>query len=98
MNYNMKKNLFIYVVIFWFITVIIFALIFVGCVDSPRIEDGDCVENCIIDTFYRLPQVSVMDIEPKYRYITDCDFKFTTTRSDIYKIGDTIKIVYKKVK
>jgi hypothetical protein len=92
----MKKNLFTYIVIFWFIAVIIFAILFVSCVDSPKIEQGDRVENCIIDTFYRLPQISVMDIEPKYRYTTDCGFKFTTTRNDVYKIGDTIKIVYKK--
>lgn len=92
----MKKNLFTYIVIIWFIAVLIFAILFVGCVDPPKIEEGDRVENCIVDTIQRLPQVSVVDIEPKYMVITDCDFKFTTTRKDIYKIGDTVKLVYKK--
>ncbi len=93
----MKKKLPYYLIIIWFIILITFAIVFVGaCTNDHKIEPGDRVENCIIDTFYKIPQVSVLDIEPKYRYITDCDFKFTTTRNDIYKIGDTIKIVYKK--
>jgi hypothetical protein len=80
-----------------FVLILTFGLIYLltSC-DGPKIEPGDKVVKCTIDsTSIQLPQ-SVMDIEPKYCYYTKCGQRIITSRKNAYKIGDTITYVYKR--
>ena len=62
----------------------------------PKIEDGDIIKKCVIDTFYITQSPSTIEYGNRYNYITDCDEFVITKRNDVYKIGDTITYVYKK--
>jgi len=62
----------------------------------PKIEDGDIIKKCVIDTFYITQSPSTIEYGNRYHYITDCDEFVITKRNDVYKIGDTITYVYKK--
>jgi hypothetical protein len=73
-------------------------LILYSCQSNHKIEPGDKVVTCIIDSMSILRPISVLDIQPKYYYYTDCGTKFSCNSDNIYKIGDTITYVYKKVK
>ena len=61
-----------------------------------KIEDGDIVKKCVIDTFYVTESPSTIEYGKRYHYSTDCDEFVITKRNDVYKIGDTITYVYKK--
>ena len=63
---------------------------------SPKIEEGDIVKKCVIDTFYVTESPSTIEYGKRYHYSTDCDEFVITKRNDVYKIGDTITYVYKK--
>ena len=61
-----------------------------------KIEDGDIVKRCVIDTFYVTESPSTIEYGKRYHYSTDCDEFVITKRNDVYKIGDTITYVYKR--
>jgi len=79
---------------------LLFIFIFiVGCkFDKPKIEPGDKVIKCTIDSMSVKMPASVAEYEPKYYYYTDCGQPIISNRNDLYKIGDTIMYVYKKIK
>ena len=80
----------------------LFVLIFMGLTlfslshTHPKIEEGDIVKKCVIDTFYVTESPSTIEYGKRYHYSTDCDEFVITKRNDVYKIGDTITYVYKK--
>jgi len=94
----MKNKLQYYILILWFIAVVIFAMIFVGCENSNKIEPGDRIEKCVIDSFEVKQPVSVAEFEQSYIYYTNCGTRIISRSSGAYKIGDTITYVYKKNK
>jgi hypothetical protein len=63
---------------------------------SNKIEKGDIVKRCIIDTMFVTESPSTIEYGKRYHYITDCDEFVITKRNDVYKIGDTITYIYKK--
>jgi hypothetical protein len=94
----MKKNTPILLAILWFVLISFVAFLLSGCENRNRIEPGDKVVKCVIDSAWVKQPVAINELTPKYYYKTDCGEKFSTDRSDIYKIGDTITYIYKKVK
>ena len=70
-------------------------LIFCGCQNQQKIEPGDKVVKCVIDSESVLQPISVLDIQPKYYYYTNCGTKFSCNYDNIYIIGDTITYDYK---
>lgn len=77
---------------------LLLSLLFIGCGDPPKIEPGDKVVKCVIDSMSMKERASVMDIEPTFYYYTKCGERIITHRYDVYHIGDTITYVYKKIK
>ena len=93
----MKKNYTLIGILLWFIFVTLFSIVVTSCNgERYKIEDGDKVIKCVIDTQYVEPPKSDIEIEPTYVYITDCGNRIVTRRGDVYSIGDTITYVYKK--
>ena len=65
--------------------------------EKPKIEKGDIVSICIIDSVWFEPSKSTLDFDGKFNYITSCGNKLTTRGKQYYQKGDTITFV-KKVK
>lgn len=84
--------------ILWFLLIGIIALVLTGCENRNKIEPGDKVVKCVIDSSWVKQPVAINELTPKYYYKTECGQAFSTDRDDIYKIGDTITYVYKKIK
>lgn len=80
-------------------TILFFGLILLtSCENFGKIEPGDIVKKCVIDTMYITDSPSTIEPGNRYHYRTDCGQVLTTRRNDVYKIGDTITYVYKKKK
>jgi len=62
----------------------------------PKIENGDILKKCVIDTMYVTESPSTIEYGKRYHYKTSCDEVILTKRNDVYEIGDTITYVYKK--
>jgi len=82
---------------------IIFILVVISCfylsliyLTPKKIENGDIVKKCIIDSMFVTESTSTIEYGKRYHYVTDCDEFVITKRSDVYDIGDTITFVYKK--
>lgn len=71
-------------------------IFFMGCGERPKIEKGDLVCKCIIDSISVKQSVSTIEPEPTYIFYTNCNTKLQSYRDDVYHIGDTITYVYKK--
>ena len=84
--------------IIWFLLMGIIAFVLTGCENRNKIEPGDKVVKCVIDSSWVKQPVAINELTPKYYYKTECGQVFSTDRDDIYKIGDTITYVYKKIK
>lgn len=82
------------------LTILIVGLIMVslGCNVTPKIEPGDKVVKCVIDSMSMEGPHSTIEVNNQYHYYTNCGEKITANRNDVYHIGDTITYVYKKVK
>lgn len=94
----MKKSIPYLLVLMWFLLIGIVAFILTGCENRNKIEPGDKVVKCVIDSSWVKQPVAINELTPKYYYKTECGQSFSTDRDDIYKIGDTITYVYKKIK
>lgn len=71
----------------------------VGCGRTPNtIEPGDTIVKCVIDSIEMKQEHSTIEVGPYYTYHTDCGEKITTKNNLVYKVGDTITYVYKRVK
>jgi hypothetical protein len=79
----------------FFVGLVLFAAI-INRSTYDKIEDGDIVKRCVIDTFYVTESPSTIEYGKRYHYSTDCDEFVITKRNDVYKIGDTITYVYKR--
>ena len=62
-----------------------------------KIEKGDIVSICIVDSVWLKPSVSTLDFEGKFYYKTSCGNTLVTRGKQYYQKGDTITFV-KKVK
>jgi hypothetical protein len=71
-------------------------LLIIGCGEQPKIEKGDLVCECIIDSIQIKQSISTIEPDPMYIVYTNCGTKLQTYRNDIYHIGDTITYLYKK--
>lgn len=94
----MKKSIPYLLVLMWFLFIGIIAFVLTGCENRNKIEPGDKVVKCVIDSSWVKQPVAINELTPKYYYKTECGQSFSTDRGDIYKIGDTITYVYKKIK
>ena len=73
------------------------AILFImSCGETPKIEKGDLVCECIIESVQIKESISTIEPEPIYIYQTNCKTVLSTNNSDIYHVGDTITYVYKK--
>lgn len=77
---------------------VVFIIIFMSGCGKPKqlIEPGDVVTKTTIDSIVELPQRSTLEFEKQYKYFSDSGVLFTSKK--IYKIGDTITFVYKKMR
>jgi hypothetical protein len=94
----MKRNSPILFVILWFAFISFVAFLLVGCQNQNRIEPGDKIVKCVIDSAWVKQPIAINELTPKYFYKTNCGDKFSTDRPDVYKVGDTVTYIYKKVK
>ncbi len=62
-----------------------------------KIEEGDIVKHCVIDSMFVTDSPSTIEPGNRYHYRTNCGQTFVTRRNDVYKIGDTLTFVYKKI-
>ena len=85
-------------VLIWFILIGIIAFLVTSCNTPPKIEPGDKVVKCVIDSMEVKEPHSTIEPNNQYFYYTNCGTHIITTRNDVYKIGDTITYVYKKLK
>lgn len=65
--------------------------------EKPKIEKGDIVSTCIIDSVWYSPPPSTIEFEGTFYYRTTCGNVLTTKARQSYLKGDTITFV-KKVK
>ena len=81
-----------------FITILWIFLItgILNTIPTPKIENGDILKKCVIDTMYVTESPSTIEYGKRYHYKTSCDEVILTKRNDVYEIGDTITYVYKK--
>lgn len=70
--------------------------VLISCTDKNKIEPGDIVKKCVIDSSSVSPPRSTINPDPVFTYYTNCGEILTTNRSGTYHIGDTITYVYKK--
>lgn len=79
---------------------LIFALpiVLFSCESENKIEPGDIIIKCVIDSLQETPSISTIEPNPLFIYYTDCGEKITTRNFGIYNIGDTITYIYKKKK
>ena len=94
----MKKDLTYLWVTLWFVIIVSVALLATGCNPRPTIEPGDKVVKCVIDSMSMEGPRSTIESNYHYYYYTDCGERVITNRNDVYKIGDTVTYVYKKIK
>jgi hypothetical protein len=94
----MKKDLTYLWVTLWFVIIVSVALLSTGCNPRPTIEPGDKVVKCVIDSMSMEGPRSTIESNYHYYYYTDCGERVITNRNDVYKIGDTVTYVYKKIK
>ena len=97
MNENVKKYGVITAIVAWFILVILVAIFMVSC-GKPKsmVEPGDVVKKIVVDSFVVLPPHSTIETDNTYKYYTSDSSEFTSRTK--YRIGDTITIIYKKLK
>jgi hypothetical protein len=95
---KIKKSLPYILVILWFVLIGLAALLIEGCNSKPKIEPGDKVVKCVIDSMSMEGPHSTIEVNNQYHYYTNCGERVTTNRDDVYHIGDTITYVYKKLK
>ena len=94
----MKKFAPYVLVLIWFLIIGLLAFLLTGCENHNKIEPGDKVVKCVIDSTSIEGPRSTIEPYVRYCYYTKCGQRIVTNRSDIYKIGDTITYVYKKIK
>ncbi len=73
-------------------------ILLLSCQGGYKIEPGDIVVKCVIDSLEIHPSVSTIEPGSVYVYHTDCGEKITTRNSNVYHLGDTVTYVYKKKK
>ena len=80
--------------------VVVLGLMLIGDIlnekSSNKIEKGDVVKKCVIDTMFVTESPSTIEYGKRYNYKTSCDEVILTKRNDVYEIGDTITYIYKK--
>ena len=78
--------------------VIFFGLItlFTSCVNKFTVNDNDVVKKCVIKRFDITSPSSSIEPGYRYNYYTECGEKITVRQTNIYHIGDTVTLIYKK--
>jgi hypothetical protein len=80
----------------WFLMIGIIAVMFTSCNQKPKIENGDLVIKCVVDSVWVKKSPSTLDIEPSWYIKTSCGEIHKVNKIHPYHIGDTITYVYKK--
>ena len=81
----MKNSLFVLVTISLF-----------GCVNRISVKNGDVIKKCVINRFDVSQPSSTIEPGYRYNYYTECGEKITVRQTNIYHIGDTVTLIYKK--
>jgi len=63
--------------------------------EKPKIEKGDIVSQCIVDSVWYEKPLSTIDFEGKFFYRTSCGNTLTSRMRQSYQKGDTITFVKK---
>ena len=66
--------------------------------EKPKIEKGDLVSICVIDSIWMKEPMSALEVEPRFYYRTTCGNVLTTRMRQTYSKGDTITFVKKNTK
>jgi hypothetical protein len=74
----------------------IIAIMFTSCNQKPKIENGDLVVKCVVDSVWVKKSPSTLEIEPSWYIKTSCGEIHKVNKIHLYHIGDTITYVYKK--
>jgi|688.fasta_scaffold1959394_1 hypothetical protein len=93
-----KQNWSWIVILLWFALLGIVATTFVSCSEKPKIEKGDVVVKCIVDSVWVKQSPSTITIHPIHYVKTSCGETHIVNNSRFYHKGDTISYVYKKQK
>jgi len=73
----MKKNTPILLAILWFVLISFVAFLLSGCENRNRIEPGDKVVKCVIDSAWVKQPVAINELNHKYYYKTEGGEKFS---------------------
>lgn len=73
-----------------------FIFCFFGCTNKRIVHEGDILKKCVITSFRVVEPRSTIEPGYRYRYYTECGEKITVSQKNLYHIGDTITVVYKK--
>jgi hypothetical protein len=91
------KNGPLLIVLLWFIILGIVATLITGCNTSAnRIEPGDLVIKCVVDSSWTKQGPGTIPVEPNHYVRTSCGEIHKVNNPNVYHIGDTIIYVYKK--
>ena len=93
------KNAPLLLVLLWFIMLGLVATLLTGCSKpSNRIEPGDLVIKCVVDSTWTKQGPATIPVEPNYYIKTSCGEIHKVNNPNVYHVGDTITYVYKKQK
>ena len=84
------------VVALWFVLITILGVFLTSCgKPKNKIEKGDIVQKCQIDSVNVLPQHSTIEPDRKCEYFTSCGSRIVS-HEGAFRVGDTVTYVYKK--
>ena len=75
---------------------VLFSILVNSC-NVPKVEPGDDIVTCIVDSAYIKKPESVADYKPVHVFHTNCGHNLYSERES-YKKGDTITYIYKQIK
>jgi hypothetical protein len=84
-------------IILWFALLFLVALNLTSCgKPKNKIQNGDFIIKCRIDSIHVLPQHSSIEPDRKWEYFTSCNTKIVGL-SNSYKLGDSVTYVLNKI-
>ena len=63
--------------------------------EKPKIEKGDLVSICVIDSIWVKEPITTLEVEPRFYYRTTCGNVLTSRTRQVYSRGDTLTFVKK---
>lgn len=67
-----------------------------SCVNKLTVSNDDTIKKCVINRFDITYPSSTIEPGYRYNYYTECGEKITVRQTNLYHIGDTVTLIYKK--